>query len=355
MRGGPLLEVRDLAVSFDVEGEARVVAVDGLDFTIHPGQTLAIVGESGCGKTITALSVLRLVPRPAGRIDRGAILLEGRDLLQLTEAEMLDVRGGEIAMIFQEPRGSLNPVMSVGDQIVEAIRRHQKVSRPVARAAAAMALRDVGIPRPEASFRAYPHELSGGMCQRAMIAMALACRPKLLLADEPTTALDVTIRAQILDLLRDLQARTGMAIVLITHDLGVVAKIADVVCIMYAGRAVEYASVVDLFDRPYHPYTQGLFTSIPRIGQPRRRLRTVQETLADPAAFTRLRGYELGVVPWWPTMKAPPDVAAGAGHRLVEIDPGHLVGCWCTDYVARRPAPRPDLAFRRPVAGQLEA
>ncbi len=348
----PLLAIRDLATSFDVEGE-RVQAVDGLDLTIHPRQTLALVGESGCGKSVTALSILQLLPRPPARYDRGSIMLGERDLLRCTAKEMLRVRGGEIAMIFQEPVSSLNPVFTVGDQIVEAIRLHQDVSRSEARARAADALREVGIQDPARGLAAYPHEFSGGMCQRAMTAMALACRPRLLLADEPTTALDVTIQAQILDLLDDLRRRTGMSMMLITHDLGVVAQVADVVCVMYAGRAVEYANVFDLFDKPYHPYTRGLFSSIPRLDRRRPRLLTVGEIIGNPAEFRTLPGHEYGIVPWWPTMEPPRGMASratggrGGDYTLFEVEPGHWVGCWTTEYVAEHPASRPDLDYRR--------
>jgi ABC-type dipeptide/oligopeptide/nickel transport system ATPase component len=349
-RPTPLLEIRDLAVSFDVEGGERVQAVDGLDLTIYPRQTVAVVGESGCGKSVTALSILRLVPMPPGRCDRGSIILEGRDLLALPRRDVLRIRGAEIAMIFQEPATSLNPVFTVGEQVVEAIRVHQKVSRGEARERAVDAMRAVGIPDPRRGLAAYPHEFSGGMCQRVMTAMALACEPKLLLADEPTTALDVTIQAQILELLGDLKERTGMSIMLITHDLGVVAQVADVVCVMYAGRVVEYATVHDLFDRPHHPYTRGLFSSIPRVEQRRHRLLTVDELISDPAEFRRLPGHRYGIVPWWPTMDRPDDVvpdADGDAHALFEVEPGHWVACWRTSYVAEHPASRPDLGFRR--------
>ncbi|MEE9212778.1 MAG: ABC transporter ATP-binding protein, partial [Phycisphaeraceae bacterium] len=222
-RPRPMFEIADLAVSFDSAG-GRVRAVDGLSLAIHPRQTVALVGESGCGKSVTAMTVLQLIPRPPGRFDRGSILFEGRDLLSLTEKQMLKVRGGEIAMIFQEPMTSLNPVYTIGDQIIEAVLLHQKVSQKEAVEIAVAAMNDVGIPKPAKRLRAYPHQFSGGMRQRVMIAMALACQPKLLLADEPSTALDVTIQAQILGLLADLQRDRDMAMMLITHDLGVVAE-----------------------------------------------------------------------------------------------------------------------------------
>ncbi len=345
----PLLEIADLAVSFQVSGGA-VQAVDGVSMTIHPRQTLALVGESGCGKSVTAMTVLQLIPRPPGRVDRGSILLDGRDLLSLSERQMLEVRGGDVAMIFQEPMTSLNPVYTIGDQIIEAILLHQDVTPAEAVEIAAVAMKDVGIPDPRGRLRAYPHQFSGGMRQRAMIAMALACRPRLLLADEPTTALDVTIQAQILRLLEDLRRSRGMAMMLITHDLGVVAENADVVCVMYAGRAVEYATVYDLFEKPLHPYTRGLFSSIPRIGEARRRLTTIEQVIGDPAEFNKLPGREKGIVPWWPAMPPPPDLArspGGSDSVLHEIEPGHWVGCWRTEHLEHRPSRRPDLGFLR--------
>jgi len=347
----PLLEVADLAVTFDVAGgKEQVRAVDGVSLTVHPRQTLALVGESGCGKSVTAMSILQLIPSPPGRVERGSILFEGRDLLSLRERDMLAVRGGDIAMIFQEPMTSLNPVYTVGDQILEAIMLHQRVEPDRAVEIAVQAMADVGISRPRARLEAWPHQFSGGMRQRVMIAMALACQPKLLLADEPTTALDVTIQAQILQLLADLQARRDMAVMLITHDLGVVAETADVVCVMYAGRAVEYANVFDLFERSYHPYTRGLFSSIPRLGEARHRLTTVEQVIRDPAEFRKLPGHDKGVVPWWPAMPPPDDLArspGGSDSVLYEVDPGHWVGCWRTEHLERQRCRRPDLAFRR--------
>ena len=344
-----MLQIADLCVSFDVGG-GTVRAVDGLSLSVHPRQTLALVGESGCGKSVTAMSVLQLIPRPPGRIERGAILFEGRDLLSLSEKHMRTVRGGDIAMIFQEPMTSLNPVYTIGDQIIEAILLHQDVDHRQAVEIAAQAMTDVGIADPRGRLRAYPHQFSGGMRQRAMIAMALACRPKVLLADEPTTALDVTIQAQILDLLKSIQDDREMAVMLITHDLGVVAQTADVVCVMYAGRAVEYATVYDLFERAYHPYTRGLFSSIPRVGDGTRRLTTIDEIVGDPGQFTKLPGYDTGVVPWWPSMPPPADMATSRGASdsvLHEIEPDHWVACWRTEHLEHHPSRRPDIAFRR--------
>jgi peptide/nickel transport system ATP-binding protein len=261
----PLLEVRELRTHFFAR-DGVVRAVDGVSFAVGAGQTLAVVGESGCGKTVTALSILRLVPQPPGRIVGGEIRFAGRDLLALGEGAMRDVRGNEISMVFQEPMTALNPVLSVAHQIGETLTRHQGLTARAARARAVEMLRLVQISEPERRARQYPHELSGGMRQRVMIAMALACSPRLLIADEPTTALDVTVQAQILDLMRNLKAKTGAAIILITHDLGVVAEMADRVVVMYAGRKVEEAPVRALFRRPRHPYTLGLLASVPRLG-----------------------------------------------------------------------------------------
>ena len=280
MDDGPLLRVRELVTSFRTDS-GTLRAVDQVSFDVPPRTTVAVVGESGCGKSVTALSILRLVGSP-GRIESGVVELEGRDLLQLPERAMRDVRGNAVSMIFQEPMTSLNPVYSVGWQIMEAVRLHQKRSRREARARAVELLRLVGIPEPETSVDAYPHQLSGGQRQRVMIAMALACEPKLLIADEPTTALDVTIQAQILELLRELQQRLSMSILLITHDLGVVAENAHQVVVMYAGRVVETASVAELFARPMHPYTRGLLQSIPRPGaRTGRRLQAIEGMVPD--------------------------------------------------------------------------
>jgi peptide/nickel transport system ATP-binding protein len=261
----PLLAVDQLKTHFFTR-DGVVRAVDGVSFAVGRGETLAVVGESGCGKSVTALSILRLVPDPPGRIVDGGIRFAGRDLLRLGEAEMRAIRGNEISMIFQEPMTSLNPVLTVARQIGETLRLHQRLDAPAAEARAIAMLRLVRISEPERRARQYPHELSGGMRQRVMIAMALACNPKLLIADEPTTALDVTIQAQILDLMRELKAKIGAAIILITHDLGVVAEMAERVVVMYAGRKVEEAPVRELFRRPRHPYTLGLLASVPRLG-----------------------------------------------------------------------------------------
>jgi peptide/nickel transport system ATP-binding protein len=261
----PLLAIEDLQTHFFTR-DGVVRAVDGVSYAVEAGETLAVVGESGCGKSVTALSILRLVPSPPGRIVGGAIRFEGVDLLQIGEGEMRRIRGNQISMIFQEPMTSLNPVLTVSRQITETLILHQGLTARAAAARAIEMLRLVRIPEPERRARQYPHELSGGMRQRVMIAMALACHPKLLIADEPTTALDVTIQAQILDLMRELKSEIGAAIILITHDLGVVAEMAQRVVVMYAGRKVEEAPVGDLFRRPQHPYTLGLLASVPRLG-----------------------------------------------------------------------------------------
>jgi oligopeptide/dipeptide ABC transporter ATP-binding protein len=280
----PLLQVKDLNIGFETD-RGTVRPVRDVSLNVFPGQTVALVGESGCGKSVTAMSILRLIPQPPGKVLGGSIHFEGRDLLTLPERNMRAVRGKQIAMIFQEPMTSLNPVYTVGDQIVEAVKLHQHVSTREGYEIAEQSLRDVGIADAHRRLNEYPHHMSGGMRQRVMIAMALSCQPKLLIADEPTTALDVTIQAQILELLQKLQNEKGMAILLITHDLGVVAENADVVAVMYASRIVEVASAEDLFDHPQHPYTEGLFRSVPRLGATKTRLDTIPGTVPNPARF----------------------------------------------------------------------
>ena len=349
----PLLEVRDLAVSFSnpsAPDSPRVQAVAGVNMTVYPSQTLAVVGESGCGKSVTAMSTMQLVPQPPGRFDRGHALFMGRDVLRFDEREIRALRGNDIAMIFQEPMTSLNPVYTIGDQIMEAILLHQDVTQDEAVEIAINSMRDVGIPQPEQRIKAYPHQFSGGMRQRVMIAMALACQPKLLLADEPTTALDVTIQAQILELLRELQRTRRMGIMLITHNLGVVAENADVVCVMYAGRVVEYANIFELFDNPLHPYTRGLFKSIPKLRESMERLVTVEQIVDNPAEYVKLDGFEKGIVPWWPD---PPESVKPAladeddEYMLHEISENHWVGVFKSDHVATHPSRVPDLDYRR--------
>ena len=286
MNEDTLLRVEDLRTTFP-SGSGEIAAVDGVTLDVPRGRTLGIVGESGCGKSMLSLSIMRLVPTP-GRLAQGRVVLEHRDLAALSSTEMRAVRGNEIAMIFQEPMTSLNPVHSIGDQITEAMRAHDgKASDAELKARAIEPLRRVRIPSPERRFAEYPHQLSGGMRQRVMIAMALACRPRLLIADEPTTALDVTVQAQILDLLRDLQGETGMSIILITHDLGVVAEMADEVAVMYAGRVVERGTAADIFNDPQHPYTIGLLGSIPRIEEDRDRLLSIDGSVPPPFAFPK--------------------------------------------------------------------
>jgi len=270
----PVLSVRGLRTHF-VTPERTVQAVDGLTYDLHPGKTLAVVGESGSGKSVHALSILRLLPQPPAKVMAGEILFRGRDLLKMPPEEMRGIRGDRIAMIFQEPMTSLNPVLRVGEQIAEAIILHQKVSKEKAWAKAADLLGKVGIPHPEERVHDYPHQFSGGMRQRAMIAIALSCEPDVLIADEPTTALDVTIQAQILELMKDLQREYRMAIILITHNIGVVAEMADEVVVMYAGRPVENAAVGDLFKDPRHPYTKGLLASVPSIYERKERLAAI--------------------------------------------------------------------------------
>ena len=276
-----LLEVRDLRTHFHTE-DGEFPAVDGVSFEVEAGRTLAIVGESGCGKSVTSLSIMGLVPSPPGRISGGSIRFEGRELVGAPAREMQDLRGNGMAMIFQEPMSSLNPAFTVGEQIVEGLLRHRPINRAEATERALAMLRKVRIPAPEQRFHDHPHKLSGGMRQRAMIAMALACEPRLLIADEPTTALDVTIQAQILDLMHTLQSETGTAIILITHDLGVVAEVANEVVVMYAGRIVERAPVQLLFDAPQHPYTVGLLGSIPRLDGQRTRLASIEGQVPNP-------------------------------------------------------------------------
>ena len=279
-----VLEVRNLKTHFHTD-EGVVPAVDGVDFTLKKGKTLCVVGESGCGKSVTAYTVMRLIPMPPGKVESGEIIYKGKNLVKLTENEMRDIRGNEIAMIFQEPMTSLNPVYTIGNQIVEAIVLHQKVNQKEARQRAIKMLTKVGIPDAEIRIDEYPHQMSGGMKQRVMIAMALSCNPEVLIADEPTTALDVTIQAQILDLLQQLQSTEGMSILLITHDLAVVAEVADEVLVMYASRVVVKAGVVEVFQNPKHPYTQGLIKAIPQLGSRVDRLNEISGQVPKPQNY----------------------------------------------------------------------
>ena len=316
-----LLEIRGLKTHFATD-DGMLRAVDGVDLTIDRGETLGVVGESGCGKTVTALSVLKLIAMPPGQIVAGEILWQGRDLVPLRKEEMRRIRSKEIGIVFQEPMTSLNPVYTVGEQIAEAVRQHEGLGRRAALEKAVEMLRLVRIPNPERRARDYPHQFSGGMRQRVMIAMALSCNPKLLIADEPTTALDVTIQAQILDLLMEMKSRLGMAVMLITHAMGVVAETAQRVVVMYAGKVVEEAPVGELFARPRHPYTQGLIRSIPRLDRADRKTRLetisgVVPSLLDPAPGCRFA----------PRCRFAMTACSRATPELREIGPGHKVAC----------------------------
>jgi oligopeptide/dipeptide ABC transporter ATP-binding protein len=338
----PLLEVRGLRTSFYTR-DGVVRAVDGIDFHVDRGEIMGLVGESGCGKSVTSLSIMRLVANP-GRIEAGEVLFDGRDLLKISSEEMRKIRGDRISMVFQQPTSSLNPVAEAGKQIEEVLKIHRNMKGKAAEARALELLRMVGIPDPERRLKAFPHELSGGMAQRIMIAMALACEPELLIADEPTTALDVTIQAQILDLMRNLRDETGTAIVLITHDLGVVAEMCDRVAVMYAGEIVEHTDVTTLFRDPLHPYTRGLIGSIPVVGQVKDALAVIPGNVPNlvdlpvgcrfaPRCLTRI---EQDVT-----------LATEAHPDLLPMGPGHAVRCWVYHDVDGTPRPRPD---RRPTA-----
>ncbi len=322
-----LLRVDDLRTQFfTLDGITR--AVDGVSLSVQAGETVGIVGESGCGKSVTALSIMRLLPAKLGRVVSGAVRFDGRDLLALSEAEMRDIRGNRIAMIFQEPMTSLNPVLTIGDQIAEAVMIHQKKGRSDALAHAIEMLRLVRIPDAERRVRDYPHQFSGGMRQRVMIAMALCCNPRLLIADEPTTALDVTIQAQILKLMLELKGRFGAAVMLITHDLGVVAETCQRVIVMYAGRKVEEAPVLELFDRPMHPYTRGLMASIPR----RRTQKSGRRLQEIPGIVPSLRDLIPGC-PFAPRCGFATDRCRSEAPPLAERAPGHWAACWHVDRV----------------------
>lgn len=316
----PLLEIRDLKTYFHTSG-GPVRAVDGVSLSISERETVGVVGESGCGKSVTALSVMRLIPDPPGKIVGGEIFLEGESILEKSEAEMRSIRGSKIAMIFQEPMTSLNPLYTVGDQIVEVIVLHQKLGLKRSRIKAVELLRRVGIPSPERRVDEYPHQMSGGMRQRVMIAMALSCNPRILVADEPTTALDVTIQAQILDLMRGLRREFGTGIMLITHDLGIVAELADRVIVMYAGQVVESASVNDLFSTPTHPYTLGLLGSIPKLNEKRGRLQVIEGVVPTAANMP-------GGCRFHPRCSLAMDICRSQEPDLVEIAPSHHAKCF---------------------------
>ncbi|MEW6600199.1 MAG: ABC transporter ATP-binding protein [Nitrospirota bacterium] len=314
-----LLQINDLKVYFDTD-DGVVRSVDGVDLRLMKGTTLGLVGESGCGKSVTCMAIPRLIPCPPGRIAGGEILYKGKNLLALSEKEMEGIRGNEISMIFQEPMTSLNPLFTVGDQIKETIMLHQKKGDAEAHELTLQILGKVGIPSPEVRINDYPHQMSGGMKQRVMIAMALSCNPEVLIADEPTTALDVTIQAQILDLMQSLQNEFGMSILLVTHDLGVVANIATEVAIMYASRIVEYGTVEDIFGAPRHPYTLGLFTSIPVIGKRKKDLYVIPGSVPNPLAFPE--GCK-----FWPRCLFAQDRCRTEEPLLEEIEKGHKAAC----------------------------
>jgi oligopeptide/dipeptide ABC transporter ATP-binding protein len=319
----PLLDVQNLKTYFYTE-DGIVKAVDGVDFSVYPGEVMGLVGESGCGKSVTSLSIMRLIGIP-GKVVDGEIFFEGRNLLTLSESEMVDMRGNRISMIFQQPQSSLNPVFKVCDQVAEVLQIHQNMGREESWEKAVDLLRLVGIPDVEEKAHAYPHEMSGGQAQRVMIAMALALNPQLLLADEPTTALDVTIQAQILDLLRDLRNRMGTSVILITHDLGVIAEMADRVAVMYAGRIVEQSGIDSLFDKPLHPYTQGLIASIPVLGKIKDRLDVI------PGSVPNLINLPSGCK-FAPRCRARVDneleICTELEPDLLPILPNHNVRCW---------------------------
>ncbi len=316
----PILEIRNLRTYFYTD-DGVVPAVDGVSFSLAKGGTLGVVGESGCGKSVTALSVMRLVPTPPGRFVDGEIILEDIDIVKKTNTEMRTIRGNLVSMIFQEPMTSLNPVFTIGNQIMEAIMLHQRLSRKEAKAKTVEMLRRVGIPSPEQRTREHPHQMSGGMRQRAMIAMALSCHPRLLIADEPTTALDVTIQAQILDLMMRLREELSMAIMLITHDLGLVAEVAERVVVMYAGKIVEGADTLTIFKNPQHPYTQGLLGSIPKLHEDRIRLQTIEGNVPNPFRLpTGCRFHPRCAYVKEPCLKEEP--------ALMEVESGHQVRCW---------------------------
>ena len=316
-----LLEVKGLRCSFKLEGGGEFSPVDGVSFSVDAGRTLGIVGESGCGKSVTSLSIMGLLPKGQGRISAGSVVFEGRDLATLKPEDMRSLRGNRMAMIFQEPMTSLNPAFTIGQQLIEGIRCHQNVTAEQAREHAIEMLRLVRIPSPEQRIDEYPHKLSGGMRQRVMIAMALSCRPKLLIADEPTTALDVTIQAQVLDLMRSLREETGTAIILITHDLGVIAELADDVVVMYSGRVVERAPVAQLFAMPHHPYTIGLLGSIPKMHGEQDRLNAIEGQVPTP--MSQVTGCRFAP-------RCPFAVAQCKEEMppLRKVSAGHEAACW---------------------------
>jgi peptide/nickel transport system ATP-binding protein/oligopeptide transport system ATP-binding protein len=321
-----IIEIKNLRVSFESD-EDRVDAVSGVSLSVPERSTVSIVGESGCGKTVTALSIMRLIPEPPGRIDEGEITFDGANLLKLSDRDMRAIRGNRISMIFQEPISSLNPVFSVGEQIGEALRTHLKVSRKEEKERVLELLRLVRIPEPNKRMNSYPHELSGGMCQRVMIAMALSCNPELLIADEPTTALDVTIQASILELIGELKNKIGMSVLLITHDLGIIAEVADRVYVMYAGKIVEEAPMKNLFKNPRHPYTVGLMNSIPSLHIRKERLRAI------PGIVPSLKDLPIGCR-FQDRCPMVIDRCRFSEPPLREIESGHLSACYRAEEVS---------------------
>ena len=322
MTDKPILSIKDLYVQFNTE-EGVVKAVNGVSYDCYKGKTLAVVGESGCGKSVTSMSILRLIPMPPGKITKGEILFEDQDILKLPDEKMRNIRGNEIAIIFQEPMTALNPVYTIGQQIIEAVELHLGKKGAAARQHAIDMLVKVGISAPQQRIDAYPHQLSGGMRQRVMIAMALCCDPALLIADEPTTALDVTIQAQILDLIKDLQRTNGMSVVLITHDLAVVAENADDVCVMYASKVVEQTDVHKTFSRPLHPYTKGLLNSLPRMDKKLERLEVIPGSVPNPLHFPDGCKFHTRCPYCKDDQKCMTQEPT-----LEEIEPGHWVACW---------------------------
>lgn len=320
-----LLEVKNLKTYFFTDdGVAK--AVDDVSFNLDKGETLGLVGESGCGKSVSALSIMRLIPDPPGKVVGGEILFKGTDILKLSEKEMQDVRGNDIGMIFQEPMTSLNPVFTCGDQIEEAVILHQKLSKSQAKEKAIEMLKLVGIPAPEQRYNEYPHQLSGGMRQRIMIAMALSCNPEILIADEPTTALDVTVQAQILELINKLQRELGMGVIMITHDLGVIAEVSTRVAVMYASKVAEYGNVDQIFYNPKHPYTIGLLNSIPKLNKNKEKLATIEGNVPAPTNYPKGCHFctrcTFAIEKCW--TEQPP---------LFQIEPGHTAACWRVDEI----------------------
>ncbi len=345
----PALEVKDLKTHFHTQ-DGTVHAVNGVSFDVHEGELLGVVGESGSGKSVTMMSLLRLIPMPPGEIVQGEANFDGKDLLQVDQQELRAIRGGDIGFIFQDPMTSLNPVFTVGFQIMEPLRMHLGLNKAYARKRAAELLELVGIPSASQRLRDYPHQFSGGMRQRVMIAIALACDPKVLIADEATTALDVTVQAQIIELIKDLREKLGMAIIWITHDLGVVAENADVVAVMYAGRVVEYAGVHDIFSDPLHPYTRGLFESMPVLGETKKRLNTIPGAVPNPAQVPTGCAFHPRCKDWDYDLRCKSQVPA-----LLEVKQGHWAACWHVSGYSRGKPTAPNVAYRREAEASIDS